>query len=361
MIRGLLKLGNVVVMEGRKYKLAIVGCGAISEQLHMPSLARRDDCEIFALVDTNAARIDVLAKQFGATHTFTNFEALLDIDIDAAIIAAPNNVHAEMTVKLLNAGVHVLVEKPMAMNAAECEHMQAAADSAGKVLAVGHILRFAQTARFAKWAIDSGMLGRIDSFDIRYGFVFAWPTASDYFLRKELSGGGVLIDLGAHSIDLLLWWLGDVASFDYYDDSHGGVEADCLLEATLESGAKGTLELSRTRNLRSTAIIRGDKAELEVAFAENSVSLRYNDGGMGIAGQAMLDGEAPNPLQRTSDLVIAEHEDFLAAIKNDRPALVSGTEASRCMQLIDACYAARRPLELPWTEVNTQPSWRAAK
>ncbi len=327
----------------------------------MPSLARRNDCEIFALVDTNAARIETLSQQFGAAHTFTDFEALLGVDIDAAIIAAPNNLHAEMAIKLLNAGVHVLVEKPMAMNAAECEQMQAAANSAGRVLAVGHILRFAQTAKFAKWAIDSGMLGRIDSFDIRYGFVFAWPTASDYFLRKELSGGGVLIDLGAHSIDLLLWWLGDVASFDYYDDNHGGVEADCLLEATLKSGAKGTVELSRTRALRSTAIIRGDKAELEVAFAENTVSLKFHDGGMGITGQAMLDGEAPNPLQRTSDLVIAEHEDFFSAIKNNRPALVSGTEASRCIQLIDACYAARCPLELPWTAVNTNPSWRVAQ
>ena len=325
----------------------------------MPSLARRNDCDIVALVDTNAARARALAEQFGVTHCFTDFAALLDLNIDAAIIAAPNNLHAAMTVKLLNAGVHVLVEKPMAMNAAECAQMQAAADAAGKVLAVGHILRFAQSARFAKWAIDSGLLGRITAFDIRYGFVFAWPTASDYFLRKELSGGGVLIDLGAHAIDLLLWWLGDVATFDYYDDNHGGVEADCLLEAVLECGAAGTVELSRTRNLRSTAIIQGETAELEVAFAENTVSLKFNDGGTGMKGQATFADEELTTLQRTSDLVADEHEDFFAAIKSNRPALVDGTEASRCMQLIDACYAARRPLQLPWTKVQAQPGWRS--
>lgn len=326
----------------------------------MPSLAKRDDCEIVALVDTNEARTKALAQQFGVTHTFADHQALLDHDIDAAIVAAPNNLHASISTTLLNAGIHVLVEKPMAVNAVECEQMQATAEAADKVLAVGHILRFSQTARFAKWAVDSGILGRIVSFDIRYGFVFTWPTASDYFLRKELSGGGVLIDLGAHSIDLLLWWLGDVATFDYYDDNHGGVEADCLLEATLESGASGTVELSRTRDLRSTAIIRGEQAELEICFAENTVSLKFADGEMGIAGQATIEGEALNPLQRTSDLVVAEHEDFFDAIKSDRPALVSGSEASRCMQLIDACYAARQPLELPWSKVQSEPSWRAA-
>ncbi len=343
-----------------KYKLAVVGCGAIAERLHLPSLARREDCEIAALVDTNAARSKALAEQFSVTHTFTDVAALSDLDIDAAIVATPNNLHAAMTVNLLSAGVHVLVEKPMAMNAVECAQMQAAAEAAAKVLAVGHILRFAQTARFAKWAIDTGMLGRITSFDIRYGFVFAWPTVSDYLLRKDLSGGGVLMDLGTHCIDLLLWWLGDVATFDYYDDSHGGVEADCLLDATMECGAKGTVELSRTRNLRSTAIIRGDKAALELAFAENTVALRFNDSAMGITGQATLAGEPLTTLQRTSDLVIAEHEDFFTAIKNDRPVSVSGTAARRCMQLIDACYAARRPLELPWAAVQTEPHWRTA-
>lgn len=343
-----------------KHKLAIIGCGAIAEQLHMPSLARRSDCEIVALVDTNAARIQALATQFDVPLTFTDYEAMLGHGIDAAIIAAPNNLHASISIKMLNAGMHVLVEKPMAMNAEACKTMLAAAEASGKVLAVGHILRFAQTARFAKWAVDSGIMGRIVSFDIRYGFVFSWPTTSDYFLRRELSGGGVLIDLGAHALDLLLWWLGEVDSFDYYDDNYGGVEADCRLEAKMQSGASGVVELSRTRNLRSTAIIRGEKAELEVAFTENSASLNFIDDGIGLLGQATIADEPFTHRQRSSDLVIAEHEDFFHAIKNQRPALVSGEEASRCMALIDACYAARQPLELPWMAPQPEPGWRVA-
>lgn len=347
-------------MGQTKFKVAIVGCGAISERLHMPSLANRDDCEIAALVDTNEPRTKALAQQFGVAHTFSDYQALLNQNIDAAIIAAPNHLHAAISVALLNAGIHVLVEKPMAISAAECQQMTAAADAANKVMAVGHILRFAHAARFAKWAIESGILGRIVSFDIRHGFVFAWPTVSDYFLRKELCGGGVLIDLGAHTVDLLLWWLGDVATFDYYDDSYGGVEADCLLEARLKSGATGTLELSRTRDLRSTAIFRGEQAELEVSFAQNSVVLKFLDGNIGITGHAMLEGEPLNPVQSTAELVVAEHADFFAAIKSGRQALVSGSEASRGMHLIEACYAARQPLELPWLTVQAEPSWRAA-
>ena len=334
--------------------IAIVGCGAIAKLQHLPCLARRDDCQVAALVEQNEARAERLAKRFEVASVFTDYRHLLGLDIAAAIVALPNHLHAPVSIELLKAGIHVLVEKPMALSVAECDAMLEAAEAGQAVLAVGLMRRFSHAGRFAKWAIESGLLGRITSFDIQNGFIHAWPIATDFFLRREMAGGGVLIDLGVHALDQLLWWLGDVESFEYYDDNYGGVEADCKLQITLKSGTKGIVELSRTRDLRETAIIRGERAELEVALVRNFISLRFPDGAVGIAGYATFPEQSPLPDQWVSDLIAAEHKDFLEAIRTGRSPTVPGTEARRSIALIEACYAARRPLKLPW--VGPQPT-----
>ena len=88
--------------------------------------------------------------------------------------------------------------------------------------------------------MESGILGRIESFDFREGTIFDWPATTNSFWRREAAGGGVFADLGAHVLDLLLWWLGDFTSVTYADDSQGGVEADCRLELTMKSGEKAS-------------------------------------------------------------------------------------------------------------------------
>lgn len=339
-------------MPKKGLNIAIVGCGAMVEQQHLPCLARRDDCRVAALVELNEARAERLAKRFGVPSVFTDYRDLLSLDIAAAIVALPNHLHAPVSIELLKAGIHVLVEKPMALSVAECDAMLEAAEAGQAMLAVGLMRRFSYAGRFAKWAIESGLLGRIISFDIQNGFIHAWPSAMDFFLRREMAGGGVLIDLGVHALDQLLWWLGDVESFEYYDDNYGGVEADCKLQVTLKSGAKGIVELSRTRDLRETAIIRGERAELEIALVRNSISLRFLDGAVGITGHAIFPEQPPLPGQRVSDLIAAEHEDFLEAIRTGRQPTVPGTKARRSIALIEACYAERRPLKLPWVELE---------
>ena len=116
---------------------------------------------------------------------------------------------------------------------------------------------------FLKKALDSGILGDITSFDFQEGSVYDWPVASDFMFRKA-AGGGVLADTGAHVLDTLLWRVGDWQSVVYRDDSQGGVEADCLLELQMDSGATGTVQMSRSRALRNTYIIRGDRGHLEI-------------------------------------------------------------------------------------------------
>jgi predicted dehydrogenase len=235
----------------------------------------------------------------------------------------------------------------MALTADECDAMIAAAEEGGGVLAVGLMRRFLRATRFVRQTIQAGLLGRVRRFDVREGFVYNWPVASDFFFRKAAAGGGVLVDTGAHTLDTLLWWLGDVRSFEYFDDDYGGVEADCLLRLELESGATGVVELSRTRKLRNTAIIEGEWASLEADWGR--VRLSPRDSGLTLDGSvktASPSGAAT--VEDYLDVMAASFTDWIDAIRLGRPPAVCGAEARRSVALIEKCYRQRQPLELPW-------------
>jgi predicted dehydrogenase len=335
-------------MSEKKIRLAMIGGGAVTELRHLPALAGRLDCEVIVLVDSNRARAEELASQFGIPQVFTDYRASISSGIDAAVVTLPNHLHASASVDFLMAGIHVMVEKPMARTVAECNTMLAAADSRGAILAVGLTRRFMQCAQFAKQAIDTGLLGRIRSFDIQDGFLFNWPLASDFFFRREAAGGGVLIDTGVHTLDQVLWWFGDVRSFEYYDDNFGGVETNCEILLKLQSGVEGRVELSRTRNLRNTAIIRGESAELEVGLARNFAALRLPNTPVQIIGQGASADSSRKQQSNQVELFIAEYDDFFDAIRRSRKPAVCGLEGSRSVTLIETCYCERQPLSLPW-------------
>ena len=124
-------------------------------------------------------------------------------------------------------------------------------------------------SQFVKRVLDEGLLGAVHGVSMcARGYVYDWPVASDFFFRKEIGRRRGLDRYRAHTLDSILWWLGDVASFEYADDNYGGVEADCVIDLVMESGVRGVVELSRTRALRNTTIIRGERASLEVDWAE---------------------------------------------------------------------------------------------
>lgn len=326
-------------------RIAVIGCGAVTAQAHLPVATRTQGVRVDLLVDRNLPRADMLARTFNVARTTEDYAATVG-QADAAIVALPHALHAPACVDLLRQGIHVLVEKPMALTEAECDAMIAAAEEGGAVLAVGLMRRFLRSTRFVRHAVQSGLLGRIRRFDVREGIVYNWPVASDFFFRKETAGGGVLIDTGAHTLDSLLWWLGDVRSLEYFDDNYGGVEADCLLRLQMESGATGVVELSRTRKLRNTAIIEGDRASIEVDWWR--IRLTPRETGLTLDGPARA-AEAPGAgIEGFLDVMAASFNDWVDAIRTRRTPAVSGPEAKRSVALIEACYRQRQPLELPW-------------
>lgn len=334
-------------MEQRTVRVAVIGCGAAAERGHLPAAAHTPNCEVTLLVDSNLSRAKQLADVYGVPAVSDDFREALQ-RADGAIIALPHHLHAPVSCELMKGGIHVLVEKPMAMSSAECRAMLEAAEERGVILAVGLMRRFLDGARFVSCALKQGLLGQITAFDLREGNVYDWPVRSDFFFRRKTAGGGVLLDTGAHTLDLLLWWLGEVTSLEYYDDSYGGVEADCELYLAMQSGAKGVVELSRTRNLRNTAIITGEHATIEVHLRKNWVAVHYPDQGVGVSGKGFAGASKEGIEQSFSDLFRPQLEDWLAAIRGGRSVTVPGIEACRSVALIEKCYSTRRQLDLTW-------------
>jgi predicted dehydrogenase len=198
------------------------------------------------------------------------------------------------------------------------------------------------------------MLGPIRSFEYREGYVYSWPVASDFMFKKDAAGGGVLIDTGAHTLDSVLWWLGDVERFEYYDDAEGGVDADCEIYLMMSCGATGFVELSRTRNLPNRVILRGERGVLEARPGEVVVTVD----GYRLTGMVDCPAE-PAESDHYLPMITASLHDWLDAIRHGREPLVSGAEGRRSVALIEACYRDRQPLVYPWLRAATEKSVEA--
>jgi len=328
-------------------RLAIVGCGAIVENQTVPALRRIGWLPV-VLIDTSPRRLEVIARKIGrqgkSVIRASTWESVSG-EFDAAIVALPHALHGPIGAALLKARKHVFMEKPLATTADQCRVMTTAAEMGGTALSVGLCRRYLRIARWTKALLESGILGEVKYFEAHEGFVFNIDPSTDALLRPDMAGGGVLIDTGAHTLDLVVWWLGDVESLQYRDDSEGGVEADCVVECRLASGGSGRVVLSRARDLRNSIRIEGTEGFVEVHLYKNEV----------------FDG-SPNALAFTHDgisatdlkpqffpeLFDAELRDFRhSALRGERVG-VSGKEGTKSVELIERCYRARRSLLSPW-------------
>jgi len=329
--------------------IALIGCGAVTKFQHLPAVARVENVQVTLLVDKNRPRAEKLARQYSVPHVAEDYTQVWD-KAEAAIVALPNSLHAPVSIDLLAHGVHVLVEKPMALTIAECDRMIAAAQKSGCILAVGLMRRFFPSAIAVKNLIDSGIMGHIRSFDLQEGWPYSWPAASASVFNRELSKGGVLMDTGVHSLDQLYWWLGDITEVDYYDDYMGGVEAECQLDIKLASGASGTVILSRIRLLRNTFIIAGENAKLEIEEAAPLGRIKL----YGRDGKLLMDMKLVEPKGYQNGNIGAVKDQlaaFVSACRGVQSGIVTGIEARPSIELIERCYSSRKLLAYPWQNI----------
>ena len=343
-------------------RLAVIGCGAVAGEHHLPALANLG-WRPHVLVDPCMERASALARRHKVKRVVRDVADLAQGEIEAALVATNAALHAHVALPLLKRGVHLFVEKPLATSIEDVQAMveAAAAISPPVVLAVGHVRRFLFVNRWVKMLIEHGALGDIENVDVREGECFHMrpsgnPRAtagtcqfSPAFWDRKTSGGGVLLDIGSHALDTLTWWLGGGNVTGYRDDSLGGVESDALLEMEFQGGAVGTVELSRTRTLRNTAIITGSRGRVEVALHRNEiVSVSPDD-----LVLWELDGRngAAMPNERFyNDVFRQEIDDWLGAIRCAGVPFVDGASVVSGIDVINQCYRMRQPLRPPWTE-----------
>lgn len=334
---------------GRPVRLALLGCGAVAELCHLPGAARTDEVRIVALVDTDLGRARALGARSGISRWTTDYRDVLS-EVDGVINALPHHLHAPVTTDCIERGVAVLVEKPMARTLPEAEAMVAASATHGVVLQVALMNRFCDGARIMKRAVDAGWLGAVRGFDVEWGFVYDWPVASGFFFSREQAGGGVLLDLGSHVVDLLMWWLGDVERLEYSDDNRGGVEAECAIAMAFGSPAAvvdGTVTLSRLRALRNTARIVGDRFTIECDItAPTAVRMWPTESGDDIPAFAL--DSLSSPPQTLEDAYAAQLIAFGRAVATRSTPDVSGEAVLASVAVLDRCYRERRALVAPW-------------
>ena len=193
--------------KGKKLRMAIIGCGGIA-QVHLDALKSFPDVEVVAGVDIDPHRLKVMEEKWGVKQNFSDWKTMLrEIKPDAVNICTPNGVHAAPAIDAANAGCHVLVEKPMAMNPNQCQRMIDAAKKAGKKLAVGFQYRYHPSTEFLTRQRDAGTFGNVMFVKcqaLRRRGIPNWGV----FGQKQLQGGGPMIDIGVHVIEMAHYVMG---------------------------------------------------------------------------------------------------------------------------------------------------------
>ena len=330
----------------------MVGAGAAAAYGHLPALSRLG-VRPAALIDPRLDFVRPLAKRFGVPRVVADLAEAAP-ELDAAVIAAPPPVHAELALPLLAAGVHVLCEKPLATDSADARRMVETAAASGARLAVSHQGRFLFVNRWIEAAITAGALGDIERVTVRKGRNWrlrpetalpgtAWTRPEYWNPDSPDCAGGVLRDWAVHLLDALLWWLGPVRAFDYADDGEGGLEADLHLELQFESGAAATVEASRLRALSNTVTIEGSRGSLEANLVKNEL-LRLEPDSLRNLRFPVTEGVACHDEGAWAPGGPGEHlvADWLSAIREGREPFASGASSLPAIELMDRCLADRR-------------------
>ena len=329
------------------FKIAIVGCGAITELGHAPGVLATPGVVLQTLVDVDLDRAKSLGKRFGVADCRATIEGL-EGSVDGVVAALPHHLHELMGVELLRRGLHVLMEKPLGCSTAECRALARAAAEARRVLATGLFRRFAACNRLAKSIIVDQTLGRVVSFEIRDGRMFSWPIKTNFLLQKDYPGRGVLIGNGSHFFDLVLWWFGAVDKVECVADSRNGGETDAVVELLMASGAKGTLSLSRIRDLDDAVIIRFERGILTLPAFGSNVELRTTSGQRLMSVTPQLDDPLATNSVDIAELMSLQIQDFVTAARGGAGPEVGPEMATEAIRLVERCAAAIREAETPW-------------
>jgi UDP-N-acetylglucosamine 3-dehydrogenase len=321
--------------------VALVGCGAIAESFYLPFLKKHRPADSVILVDSDEARAQKVAAKFGLHRTTRNYASALR-DACGVILAVPHRLHYSMALQALDFGVHVLVEKPLTPIAEEATGLAVLASRMGLKLIVNNTRRLFPSYIEIRRLIESEVLGAPLSIDWAEGDQFQWPTASGFYFQTSNQPRGVLLDLGAHAMDALCWWLGcppEVVQCE--SDSFGGPEATAHVSSRA-GGCEITLRLSWLTKQRNTILIRFEHGAVEAGVWDwNALTLSSEKGDkkhMVVGNYASYSDFAAPLLSNYLDIVDGK----------DSLPIIPGEHVLPSLNVLDVCYEKMRRFSLPW-------------
>ncbi len=195
--------------KGRNWKVGIIGAGSIVQWGHCPTFQNAiSTTEVVAICDVQQERVEQFAQERGIPSAYSDFEEMLrEEDLDIVVVAVPNAFHKPMSIAALNAGAHVLCEKPVALTLADAQEMFDTAAKNGKVLTVGTHYRWSAAMKVGRKSVDEGFFGDIYMIRTVYTRRNGIPGFGSWFTRQQLAGGGCGLDIGVHALDKALFLL----------------------------------------------------------------------------------------------------------------------------------------------------------
>lgn len=201
----------------RKLKWGVAGCGNFTETLFLPALQLVQRSKLVSVFSHDLSRAQSIAAKFGAVNSFNDFDQFLRSDIDSVYVSGANIYHYDHVIKAAKAGKNILCERPLALTSYQAEEMVKVCKENNVLLITNHLHRFHPLVQKAKELVDKHMLGKIVSISASYNLSF--PPDNNFRFKKELSGGGVLRDLGSHMIDLLRFFGGEIVEVKGFIDN----------------------------------------------------------------------------------------------------------------------------------------------
>ncbi|RWZ51414.1 Gfo/Idh/MocA family oxidoreductase [Halobacillus fulvus] len=346
--------------------VAIIGCGGIANAKQMPSLVKLDTVELVAFCDLIEERAQQAAGDFGigAAQVYTDYQELLkDASIDVVHVCTPNKSHAEISIASMKAGKHVMCEKPMAKTAEEAREMVETAKETGRKLSIGYNNRFRTDSMYMKDVCESGELGEIyfaKAHAVRRRAVPTWGV----FLNEDEQGGGPLIDIGTHALDLTLWMMdnyevksvmGNVHykladqesqanAFGPWDAKEFNVEDSAFGMITMKNGATillesswalNTLDEDEAKTTLSGTLGGADMRDGLRINGEKHGKLHTIKPELGAGGVAFFDGETESDSDKEASL-------WIESILNDEEPVVQPEQALVVSEILEAIYQSAK-------------------
>ncbi len=328
--------------------IVVLGAGAVVRECFLPALDALGVLAHTTAVDAHPSVTALAEKYPSAKFVCADFrQQLAELAPGAegiAIVALPNRFHEEAVSQALEQGWHVLCEKPLTLRAASCCRLAELAASRRRALAVNMVRRLYPSVTMARFALERGLIGKVQSLDIQHGSAYAWPAQTLEPFQKE--NGGVLADMGVHYLDLAESLVGELTPREYQDDACGGVEADLVFRLTSRDAPEVRIALSRIRNLDNRVVLTGTcgRIEFEVDDLERCM-IEDHDG-------SRIEMQRPKPFS-AGDFAPTFAACFAQQVHDFRNAVRTGAQPA-----VDGYAAARTAAHIEWAYSQASGSRR---